>query len=146
MLPITRFTKRVAALLEDRNMDAGKVGRNWLTVMLIAAGALGAVANPRVSAAAVDVFVQIAPPAPRYEPLPALRVGYVWVPGYWNWRGHRHVWVAGVWVKERHGYHFQPHRWVERNGGWFLDRGRWDRDGDGIPNRYDRHPNNPYRP
>ncbi len=21
-----------------------------------------------------------------------------------------------------------------------------DRDGDGVPNRYDRHPNNPYRP
>jgi len=22
---------------------------------------------------------------------------------------------------------------------------RWDRDGDGVPNRYDRRPNNPYR-
>ncbi len=26
------------------------------------------------------------------------------------------------------------------------DRGGWrDRDGDGVPNRYDRRPNNPYR-
>ena len=26
------------------------------------------------------------------------------------------------------------------------ERVRWDRDGDGIPNSRDRHPNNPYRP
>ena len=31
--------------------------------------------------------------------------------------------------------------------GYRSYRGGWrDRDGDGIPNRYDSHPNNPYRP
>ena len=54
--------------------------------------------------------------------------------------------ISGTWVRARHGYHYRPHRWIERNGGWYLDRGRWDRDGDGIPDRIDRHPNNPYRP
>ena len=36
-------------------------------------------------------------------------------------------------------------KWRERGGRWEYDRGRWDRDGDGVPNRYDRRPNNPYR-
>ncbi|MEO8103618.1 MAG: YXWGXW repeat-containing protein [Betaproteobacteria bacterium] len=120
--------------------------RKFLPALLIAAGTLGAVTLPSQSVAAVGVTVQLAPPAPRAERVPAPRRGYVWVPGYWDWRGHRHVWVGGTWVKARHGYHYQPHRWVERNGGWYLDRGRWDRDGDGIPDRVDRHPNNPNRP
>jgi hypothetical protein len=41
--------------------------------------------------------------------------------------------------------------WVERDGHWVMERGRWDRggrhdrDGDGVPNRMDEHPNNPNR-
>ena len=123
-----------------------RFGRAFLSALLLTAGALGALALPRTSAAAVGIYVQVAPPAPRFEYVPAPRYGYVWAPGYWNWRGHRHVWVGGTWVKARHGYHYQSHRWVERTGGWYLDRGRWDRDGDGIPDGFDRHPNNPYRP
>ena len=42
--------------------------------------------------AAAEIYVNIAPPAPRYEVVPAPRVGYVWVPGFWDWRGNRHVW------------------------------------------------------
>ena len=29
--------------------------------------------------------------------------------------------------------------------GWEYSAGRWDRDGDGVPNRADRRPNNPNR-
>ncbi|MBL0125706.1 MAG: YXWGXW repeat-containing protein [Betaproteobacteria bacterium] len=123
-----------------------KYARKFLSALLIATGTLGAAAIPQVSVAAVGIHVQVAPPAPRFERVPVPRRGYLWVPGYWDWRGHRHVWVGGTWVKERRGYYYQPHRWVERNGGWYLDRGRWDRDRDGIPDRVDRHPNNPYRP
>mgnify|MGYP001562553766 CR=1 FL=1 len=123
-----------------------KFSRNLLTAVLIGVGALGAVTIPQTSAASVDVFVKIAPPPLRAERVPAARRGYVWVPGYWDWRGHRHVWVRGAWVKERRGYYYQPHRWVERNGSWYLDRGRWDRDRDGVPDRLDRHPNDPRRP
>ncbi|MEJ8859309.1 hypothetical protein WKW79_32405 [Variovorax robiniae] len=32
-------------------------------------------------------------------------------------------------------------RWDQRHGGYY----RRDRDGDGVPNRYDRRPDNPYR-
>jgi len=60
------------------------------------------------------IYVDIAPPAPRYEVVPAPRAGYVWVPGYWDWRGHRHVWTRGHWERERHGFYFHPNRWVER--------------------------------
>ncbi|RIX80193.1 hypothetical protein D3H34_12670, partial [Acidovorax cavernicola] len=40
----------------------------------------------------------------------------------------------------RHGYYGHGHRdWEGRR------YGRRDNDGDGVPNRYDRRPNNPYR-
>ncbi len=118
-----------------------------LAAAMLAVGALGAVAS--APAAAQAVFqVQVAPPAPRYEAIPPPRGGYVWVPGYWDWRGNRHFWRAGYWERARPGYHYAPARWVQVGNHWEMHRGYWgrgDRDGDGIPNRYDRHPNNPYR-
>jgi len=122
--------------------------RKILSSLLMAAGAIGAVTLPTISAAKppVDVVIRVAPPLLRTEVVPAQRRGYVWVPGYWNWRGHRHVWAPGVWVRERRGYVYQPHRWEHRSDGWYMNRGRWDRDGDGIADNRDRHPNNPYRP
>jgi hypothetical protein len=121
------------------------------------AASLGAVAIP----ASAAIYVHVAPPEPRYESVPAPRRGYVWAPGYWDWRGNRHVWVSGHWVRERRGYYYDNARWVERNGGWYMERGRWqrgdrdrdgianyqdrDRDGDGVRNRDDRAPDNPRR-
>jgi hypothetical protein len=132
--------------------------KNTLLATLVVAS-LGAVGLPQASAA--DFVVRVAPPAPRVEALPAPRRGYVWVPGYWDYRGHRHVWIAGTYVRERPGYRYVGPRWVERGNGWVIERGRWsrgdldhdgvpnrfdrDRDGDGVPNRFDRAPNNPYR-
>ncbi len=119
--------------------------------------------------ASAEIYVNIAPPAARYEVVPAPRVGYVWVPGYWDWRGNKHIWARGHWERERHGFYYHPHRWVERDGRWALEKGRWDRerfvesrrgdrdrdgvpnrvdrdrDGDGVPNRLDRRPDNPNR-
>lgn len=122
-----------------------------LVSLMIAAGAIGAVATPLPSAAATyrEIIVERAPPPPRDERVPAARRGYVWVPGYWDWRGNRHVWVRGSWARERHGYAYRPHQWVEHDGRWVLERGRWDprrdSDGDGVPDRRDRAPNNPNR-
>jgi hypothetical protein len=86
-----------------------------------------------------------APPPPRYEATPHPRRGMAWVPGHWEWRGNRHVWMQGHWVKARPGHHYREPRWVERGGRWQMQPGGWDRDGDGVPNRYDRRPDNPYR-
>ncbi len=103
-------------------------------------------------------FVIPAPPPLRREAVPRARHGQVWVPGYWDWRGHRHVWVAGHWEKARAGYRYRNPKWEQRDGRWEMNRGGWDRDGDGIanrndrdrdgdgvPNRRDNHPDNPRR-
>jgi hypothetical protein len=113
---------------------------------------------PMQASAEAGFFVDVAPPAPRVEVVPAPRAGYVWAPGYWDWRNGRHAWVRGHWERERRGMAWHPSRWEERNGRWALERGRWDkdrdgvpnrvdrdRDGDGVPNRYDRAPDNPRR-
>lgn len=113
--------------------------------------------------AAVDVYINVPPPELRHEVVPSARAGYVWAPGYWNWRNNRHVWTKGHWERERRGFYYHPNRWTERDGRWLNERSRWDRnrpmgdrdrdgvpnardrdrDGDGIPNRIDRAPNNP---
>jgi hypothetical protein len=116
-----------------------------LVAVLVGAGLLATAAAPQPAYAAVEVYVNSAPPPERYERVPKVRRGYVWAPGYWDYRGNRHVWVKGREVKARHGYVYQPNRWVERDGRWSLERSRWDRDGDGVPNRRDAHPNNPNR-
>ena len=68
--------------------------------------------------AAVEVFVNVPPPAARYEVVPAPRAGYIWAPGYWSWTNNRHVWAKGRWERERAGYFYHPHTWTERDGRW----------------------------
>ena len=129
---------------------------------------------PLPAAAQLSVYLDVAPPAPRYEVVPAPRAGYVWQPGFWEWRGDRHYWRKGYWVRERPGYYWHPSRWESDNGRWVMRPGGWyreryayydgrgrgygdrdrdgvpnkydrDRDNDGVPNRYDESPNNPRR-
>ena len=69
----------------------------------------------------------------------------MWAPGYWRPQGHRHAWVAGHWVKARPGYVYRQPVWSQHGGRWGYAPGRWDRDRDGVPDRHDRRPNNPYR-
>ena len=98
------------------------------------------------------IIITQPPPPPRDELAPNLRRGYEWAPGHWEWRGNQHVWVRGHQLRERRGSHWVPDQWVERNGRWRLVAGHWergargrDRDGDGVPNRFDARPNNPNR-
>lgn len=129
----------------------------WKRKALLAALALSSIGFTPLASAA-DVYIDFAPPAPRYEVIPADRPGFVWQPGYWQWRDGRHYWVRGHWVRERKGYYWHPSRWVERDGRWYFTPGRWDRerlagwdhrrgrgvnphgdlDRDGVPNRVDR--------
>ena len=114
-----------------------------LIVGSLMAATLAASALP--AAARSEIIVNVAPPPVRYEGVPAPRAGWIWVPGYWDWRHHRHFWVAGHWSRYRPGYAYAPARWIERDTRWYYRGPRWDRDGDGVPNRYDRAPDNPYR-
>jgi len=138
-----------------------------LLLSALAAATIGFGALP--ASAAVDIYLDVAPPAPRYEVVPAARPGYLWVPGVWAYDDGRHVWKRGHWVRERKGYYWHPARWEHRHGRYYYVEGRWDReryagnryrdsdhdgvpnkydrdrDNDGVPNRYDDAPNNPYR-
>lgn len=108
------------------------------------AASFASIATP----ASAQIVVRVAPPSPRAEVVPEPRRGYVWVAGHWDWRNRKHQWVKGHWVRERRGYQYSQPAWMERDGRWHMQRGAWrrgDRDGDGVPNRQDRAPNNPNR-
>lgn len=98
------------------------------TAILCVALGVGAMAAPMAGSARVYLDVNIAPPPPTVEVVPAVRVGYVWAPGYWYWNGHRYVWVHGRWLRERHGRHWVAERWEDRDGRWHFYAGHWDRD------------------
>jgi hypothetical protein len=126
--------------------------RNYMKKIICTAAAIligSTILAPIQSFAGDRIFaVRIAPPAPRHEAVPAVRRGYAWAPGYWNWTGHKYTWKRGHLERERAGYAFRATTWEQADGGWRQSRGGWvrrDRDHDGVPNRADKHPNNPMR-
>jgi hypothetical protein len=90
---------------------------------------LGALAGMHTSTAqaAIGIDIDVAPPAPRVEVVPAPRHGFVWAPGYWRWNGHAHAWHNGYWIKERPGYHWVPDAWVGNGPHYHYARGHWER-------------------
>jgi hypothetical protein len=114
------------------------------TLALAALLALGSAAfTPLPAMAQVNVIIGAAPPPMRYEAVPVARRGYVWSQGHWEWNGHRHHWIPGVWLAERPGYAYSAPVWYEDHGRWQMrpaawSRGGHDRDGDGIPDRFER--------
>jgi len=102
--------------------------------------ALGAAYAPLPSMAQnVELYIGSAPPAPMYERAPAVRRGYVWSPGYWDWRGHRHYWVPGTYIAERPGYLYAPPTWQQRGGRWYMQQGHWSpHSGYGVRDSYGR--------
>ena len=87
----------------------------------------GAIAAPSIASAGIMIDIDVAPPPIRAETMPPPRVGYVWAPGYWEWRGHAHVWVAGRYIVERRGYRWVPDHWEQRGPHWHHERGHWER-------------------
>jgi len=97
---------------------------------LLGLGIAGGIAStpPAQARTYVDVGIDVAPPAPRYERV-VVRPGYVWTPGYWRWNegGRHHEWVAGTYVAERPGYVWRPHRWEHGpDGHYHFVEGGWD--------------------
>lgn len=99
--------------------------RSLALATMIALGAAAYLPLPSVAQTNFSVVIGSAPPAPRFESVPAPRHGHVWAPGYWNWEGHRHAWTAGHWMNARDGYHYRPTEWVRDNGGYRLHQGGW---------------------
>jgi hypothetical protein len=76
---------------------------------------------------APDVVVEHAPPPPRIDVRPPQPKGAVWIPGYWQWTGHRHVWVSGRWSAPKTGMRWQPDHWERQGNRYHLVRGHWAR-------------------
>ncbi len=92
--------------------------------------------------AQVSITFGSPPPPPRYEAVPAPRAGYVWAPGHYRLINDQYVWTRGQWMAARPGYRYVPDTWQQVDNRWRYAPSRWDRDGDGIPNRYDTNNNN----
>src|SRR5712671_465650 len=107
--------------------------KSLLTGLCVAS--LGVMALPSAADADVGIYLTVPPPPVRVERVPAPRPGYIWAPGYWDVRYHRHYWRSGHWERERRGYYYREPSWVQRENRWELQRGRWDRrddDHDGV--------------
>lgn len=91
--------------------------------------------------AQVSITFGSPPPPPRDEVVPAPRAGYIWAPGHYELIRDQYVWRPGQWLTARPGYRYVGPSWAQLNNRWQYTPSRWDRDGDGIPNRYDRSDN-----
>jgi hypothetical protein len=94
--------------------------RTWLLAPVLAAFSMVGCAGP-------VYYANVPPPPVRAEAIIASPgPGFVWVGGYWGWRGNAHVWVAGSWMRPPH-----PHsvwvapRWEARGGRYYFHEGRW---------------------
>lgn len=102
----------------------------WIFATCLAtAGVAASVALP--AQAQVSIGVELAPttapPPPRYEAVPVVESGYVWVPGSWRWNDGRYVWREGYREHARPGYHWREPRWEHGARGWVMYEGGWDR-------------------
>ena len=95
------------------------------TLMLASAMAAAAIASPAIARDNVAFSINVGPPPPRVEYVPAPRPGYVWAPGYWDWNGRRHVWVRGHYLRGRGHSQWVPDRWDRRGDRWYHERGHW---------------------
>ena len=109
-------------------MNRTNVIRNLSLSLLLAASVFAAPAYAQVS-----FNINLAPPAPQYEVVPAMLPGYVWAPGYWGWTGERHIWVRGRPIVQREGYRWEPDRWEQRDRTYYRTAGHWQRDNDNKP-------------
>jgi WXXGXW repeat (2 copies) len=74
-----------------------------------------------------QVVIRVGPPAPIVEhPGPPPHPGYVWIPGYHRWDGHRYVWVGGHYAHPpHHGAEWVPDRYDRHGDGYVYTPGHW---------------------
>jgi hypothetical protein len=117
----------------------------FLAAVALVSTATVATAPFTPAAAQVSITFGAPPPPPVYEVVPQPRPGYVWAPGHYRLVQQRYVWNPGQWQAARRGYRYVPDQWERvQIGGrdqWAYHPSRWDRDGDRIPDRYDRPDN-----
>ena len=102
--------------------------KRWISGFLF----LAALSTPVFADVNLTFGVEVAPPPPRVEVVPAPRPGYLWTPGYWAWDHGRHNWIEGRWVEARHGQYWVPERWNEYRDGrgshYHFEPGHFERE------------------
>lgn len=81
--------------------------------------------TPPVSVTASEPEVISAPPQVIVETVPAPRLGFIWIPGFWGWQAHHHHWVPGHWTEDRPGHYWIRERWSQHRHGWRFEPGHW---------------------
>jgi len=103
--------------------------RSLLGGLTVVAGT-GVLASTAMAQLQAEIYVPMAPPAPRVEVIPTLPPERVevehWQPGYWRWNGHEYGWYDGRYVaRPRRGAVWVPGRWEQRPRGWVYVEGHW---------------------
>lgn len=89
--------------------------------------------------ARVDVYFQIAAPGVYVQSAPTYAPSYSYAPAHTSYARPRSYYS---------GYSHRDYSYRDNRGGYYRNErhGQYrDRDGDGVPNRYDARPDNPYR-
>ena len=99
--------------------------RALVLMVLLAGASTGCVmyGRPRVGV----VYVGVRPPVERVEVIPAAPgVGFVWIKGFYAYRGAEFVWMPGRYERPVTGMReWVPHRWEHDRNGWYLVEGHW---------------------
>jgi hypothetical protein len=80
------------------------------------------------TALVAQVVVQMAPPAPLLETIPAERpsTAAVWIPGHYMWATDHYVWQAGHWDQPPQNFvTWVPGQWNQQGNGWVWVEGHW---------------------
>jgi hypothetical protein len=84
-------------------------------------------ASSMIGCAGGVVYATAPPPPIRAEAFGAAPgPGFVWVTGYWGWRGGNYAWVPGSWARppRAHAAWVAPY-WEHRGGRYRFHEGRW---------------------
>lgn len=84
--------------------------------------------QPRPASATGKVDAVAPPPLPSYAQPAIPEEGYLWMPGFWAWRGdvRDYYWVPGTWVKPpRTGLLWTPPYWSSDDSRYAFHAGYW---------------------
>jgi hypothetical protein len=110
--------------------------KSWIALGVAAAAAMTVAAPAAHARGSASIYLNIGTGAPAYY-------GH----GYPNHAAPAYVYSQPAYVYSQPGYGYaQPgYGYAQPHYGGHRHHYRRDRDGDGVPNRYDRRPDNPYR-
>ena len=88
---------------------------------------LGALAGCASRSPYYSGYGRVPPPSPRVEVYGlAPGPGYVWVGGFWDYRGNAYGWTPGYWARPpRPRAVWVPGYWQRRHGSYYYRRGYW---------------------